>query len=189
MPAASHPDFIISAPVVFHDSIRPVAPQVVLSEMDNRVLFAASVHVLRCTHTIEWRFASMPAQIRTHMMFDGKAEEAMNFYVSLFPGSGVQQVIHYEEGENKGKILQATFSLSGKEFICIDTIAKHKFNFTPIISVFVDCESIEELERVYAALVEGGEALMPLNNYGFSQKFGWVKDRYGFSWQLNLPNT
>ncbi|MBT8069707.1 MAG: VOC family protein [Xanthomonadales bacterium] len=131
----------------------------------------------------------MPAQFRTHMMFDGKAEEAMNFYVSLFPGSSVEEVIRYEEGENKGKILQANFTLGGKKFICIDTVAKHNFRFTPVISVFVDCESMGELERVYAALAEGGEALMPLGEYGFSQKFGWLKDRYGFSWQLNLPNA
>ena len=129
----------------------------------------------------------MATQIRTHMMFDGKAEEAMNFYVSLFPDSGIHDVIHYEEGENKGKIVQATFSLAGKEFICIDTIARQTLKFTPVISVFVDCESAEELERAYSALVEGGEALMPLGNYGFSQQFGWVKDRFGFSWQLNLP--
>ncbi|MBT8075241.1 MAG: VOC family protein [Gammaproteobacteria bacterium] len=131
----------------------------------------------------------MPAQFRTHMMFDGKAEEAMNFYVSLFTGSHVKEIIRYQEGENKGKILQANFILGGNEFICIDTVAKHNFGFTPVISVFVDCESMEELERVYTALAEGGEALMPLGEYGFSQKFGWLRDRYGFSWQLNLPNA
>ena len=90
----------------------------------------------------------MPAQFRTHMMFDGKAEEAMNFYVSLFTGSQVKEIIRYQEGENKGKILQANFTLGGNEFICIDTVAKHNFGFTPVISVFVDCESMEELERV-----------------------------------------
>ncbi len=104
----------------------------------------------------------------------------MNFYVSLFPGSSVEEIIRYEEGENKGKILQANFTLGGNKFICIDTVAKHNFRFTPVISVFVDCESMGELERVYAALAEGGEALMPLGEYGFSQKFGWLKDRYGF---------
>jgi predicted 3-demethylubiquinone-9 3-methyltransferase (glyoxalase superfamily) len=121
------------------------------------------------------------------MMFDGNAEEAMNFYVSLFPGSIVHQVIRYEEGESKGKVLQASFRLSGKEYICIDTQVKHAFGFSPTVSSFVDCESNEQLESLFSALVEGGEALMPLGNYGFSQNFGWVKDRFGFSWQLNLP--
>ncbi len=64
---------------------------------------------------------------------------------------------------------------------------KHEFGFTPAISIFVDCESPEELERLYTMLSDGGEVLMPLDNYGFSTKFGWLNDRYGVSWQLNLP--
>ena len=72
-------------------------------------------------------------------------------------------------------------------FICIDTQAKDTSGFNPAISIFVDCQSNEELELLFSALIDGGEALMPLGNYGFSQNFGWVKDRFGVSWQLNLP--
>ncbi len=129
----------------------------------------------------------MATKIRTHLMFDGTAEEAMSFYVGLFPMSEVIDVSHYDAGENKGKIHHAFFTLSGREFICIDTPIKHDFGFTPAISIFVDCESQEELERVYSALAEGGEIFMPLDNYGFSKRFGWVSDRFGVSWQLNLP--
>ena len=111
----------------------------------------------------------------------------MNFYVDLFPKSEVHDATHYDEGENKGKLQQASFSLGRREFICIDTPVKHDFGFTPAISIFVDCESVEELDRVYSALAEGGEVLMPLDNYGFSKNFGWVNDRFGVSWQLNLP--
>ncbi len=129
----------------------------------------------------------MARQVRTHLMFDGTAEQAMKFYVGLFPNSEIHESQWYEEGENKGKLLQASFSLNGQEFICIDTPVKHEFGFTPAISIFADCESPEELERLYTMLSDGGEVLMPLDNYGFSTKFGWLNDRYGVSWQLNLP--
>ena len=69
----------------------------------------------------------MAKQFRTHLMFDGTAEEAMNFYVILFPESGVRNAIHYDEGEIKGNLQYASFSLSGREFICIDTPVKHDF--------------------------------------------------------------
>ena len=129
----------------------------------------------------------MATQILTHLMFDGRAKEAMEFYVSLFPGSKVHEALHYEEPEHKHRLIRASFSLAGQEFICIDTLEKHKFKAAPIMSIFVDCESLDELDRVYTALAQDGEVLMALSNYGFSQKFGWVKDRFGISWQINLP--
>ena len=129
----------------------------------------------------------MATNIRTHLTFDGTAEAAMNFYVDLFPRSEVIKVFHYDEGESKGKIQQAFFTLEGREFICIDTPIKHDWGFTPAVSIFVDCESEEELERLYSALAADGKILMPLDNWGFSQRFGWVSDRFGVSWQLNLP--
>ena len=129
----------------------------------------------------------MATNIRTHLTFDGTAEAAMNFYVDLFPRSEVIKVFHYDEGESKGKIQQAFFTLGGREFICIDTPIKHDWGFTPAISIFVDCESEEELERLYSELAADGKILMPLDNWGFSQRFGWVSDRFGVSWQLNLP--
>ncbi len=64
----------------------------------------------------------------------------------------------------------------------------HEFTFTPSMSLFIECESMEEIERVHKSLVDGGAELMPLDNYGFSQKFAWVNDRYGVSWQLNLAD-
>ena len=75
----------------------------------------------------------------------------------------------------------------GREFLCIDSPTKHKFTFTPSMSLFVDCEDQAELEAAFDRLADGGKVLMPVNNYGFSTRFGWVNDRYGVSWQLNLP--
>jgi predicted 3-demethylubiquinone-9 3-methyltransferase (glyoxalase superfamily) len=69
---------------------------------------------------------------------------------------------------------------------CIDSPVKHAFTFTPSISLFVDCESEAEIDDLFSKLSAGGQVLMPLDNYGFSTRFGWVKDRFGPSWQLNL---
>jgi predicted 3-demethylubiquinone-9 3-methyltransferase (glyoxalase superfamily) len=122
-------------------------------------------------------------------MFEGVAEEAMNFYVSLFPGSEILRVERYGPGEPgaEGTVKIATFTLAGQEFLCIDSFVKHDFTFTPSMSLFVECESDAEIEAVFSKLSAGGVVLMPLDNYGFSTKFGWVKDRFGPSWQLNLP--
>ena len=128
----------------------------------------------------------MAKQIRPLLMFDGKAEEAMDFYVSLFPNSEVLTRHHYSHGANEGKLQQGSFRLNGIELICIDTSIKHAFTFTPATSIFVDCEDEEELERLFGMLSESGDVLMPIDNYGFSQKYGWVSDRYGVSWQLTL---
>ena len=70
--------------------------------------------------------------------------------------------------------------------MCIDSHVKHSFTFTPSISIFVECADEIEQQRAFTQLAEGGSVLMPLDNYGFSARFGWVNDRFGVSWQLNL---
>ncbi|MFL5350902.1 MAG: VOC family protein [Hyalangium sp.] len=131
----------------------------------------------------------MSAKVRPFLMFEGKAEEAMNFYVSTLPGSQIVDVVRYGPGGPgaEGSVMKATFSVAGQTVMCIDSPAKHAFTFTPSFSFFVDCDSESELERLFAALSQGGATLMPLGNYGFSRKFAWINDRYGVSWQLNLP--
>ena len=125
----------------------------------------------------------------THLMFEGAAEEAMTFFVSLFGNSRIEQIERYGPGEMgaEGSVKLAVFSLAGRDFLCIDSPVKHGFTFTPAFSFFVDAESEAELRRLADALVEGGVAFMPLGNYGFSRLFTWVNDRFGVSWQLNLP--
>ncbi|ETT46447.1 hypothetical protein BSK66_19100 [Paenibacillus odorifer] len=127
-------------------------------------------------------------KIMTFLMFEGKAEEAMNFYTSLFDHSEIISIKRYganEEGP-EGSVMQATFSLHGQVFMCIDSYVKHGFTFTPAVSLYVNCESEAEIDRVYEALSQGGQVLMPLGEYPFSSKFGWVADQFGVSWQLNL---
>ena len=70
--------------------------------------------------------------------------------------------------------------------MAMDSGLDHRFTFTPASSIFVQCESQEELDRAFTKLSDGGKVHMPPGNYGFSQKFTWVDDRYGVSWQLSF---
>ncbi len=124
-------------------------------------------------------------KVTAFLMFDGQAEEAMNFYKSVFSDSEIIHVLHNEDGS----VLHATFTVKGIELMCIDSNIDHGFAFTPAISLFVNCDSAEEIEKVYHQLSEGGQVRMPLSEeYSFSKKFGWVEDRFGVNWQLNLPS-
>ena len=118
----------------------------------------------------------------------GKAEEAVNFYISLFDNSEVIDIEYYGEREEepKGTVKLARFTLNGVEHLASESSLAHKFTFTPAVSFFIECESQDEIERLHKLLVDGGAELLPLDNYGFSQMFCWVSDRYGVSWQLNL---
>lgn len=127
---------------------------------------------------------------RPFLMFqDGNAEAAMTFYVSLFPNGRVNDVVRHgaEQGAFEGKIMLAKFTLGDQVVYCSDSYVKHAFDFTPSLSLYVEFESADELQRTYDALSEGGQLLMPLGEYGFSRRFGWVNDRFGVSWQLNMP--
>ena len=128
-------------------------------------------------------------KITTFLMFEGNAEDAMTFYLSLFDDAEVVNITRYGgDGPGKeGSVQHATFSLAGQQFMCIDSPAHHDFTFTPAVSLFVQCDDEAEIGRLHAALTEQGTELMPLGSYGFSAKFAWVNDRFGVSWQLNLP--
>ena len=131
-------------------------------------------------------------KVTPFLMFqDGNAEEAMNYYTSLIEDSAITSIVRYGADENgeEGTVKQALFSLKGQEFMCIDSPPIHDFTFTPSFSIFITCESKEELNHLYESLLADGEALMPLDDYGFSKAFGWVNDKFGVSWQLNLPNS
>ncbi|NIJ55080.1 VOC family protein [Dyadobacter arcticus] len=129
----------------------------------------------------------MAQKITTFLMFEGQAEEAITFYTSLFPDSAITSISKHVAGEMEGKIIHATFTLNGIQYMAIDSSPVHDFTFTPAMSLFISCESEEEITELYEKLLEGGKALMAIGNYGFSKKFGWVNDRFGVSWQINLP--
>ena len=127
-------------------------------------------------------------KITTFLMFTGKAEEAMNFYISLFKDASVIDIKRYgaNESGDEGTVMHATFTLQGQQFMCIDSNASHAFTFTPAISLYVNCETHEEINTLFEKLSENGQTFMPLGAYPFSKRFGWIADKYGVSWQLNV---
>lgn len=129
-------------------------------------------------------------KVTPFLMFqDGKAEEAMNYYISLIEDSEIKSITRYgaNEAGDEGTVMLAVFSLKGQEFMCIDSNVRHQFSFTPSFSIYVTCDTEKELNDLYQKLNEDGLERMPLDNYGFSRKFGWTDDKFGVSWQLNLP--
>ena len=131
------------------------------------------------------------AMVSTHLMFEGAAGEAIELYRSTFPDFSVTAVEKYQAGESgqPGTIKQARATFGGHRLILIDSPISHDFGFTPSVSLFVEFEQGSELDRAFDALADGGSVLMPLDDYGFSVRFGWVTDRFGVSWQLNLPEA
>jgi predicted 3-demethylubiquinone-9 3-methyltransferase (glyoxalase superfamily) len=113
-------------------------------------------------------------KITPFLWFDGKAEEAMNFYVSVFKNSKVGRVMRYGAAGPgpKGKVMSVTFQLEGQEFFALN--GGPRFTFTPAISFFVSCETQQEVDELWEKLSAGGE----------KQKCGWLKDKYGLSWQI-----
>ncbi|MBI6116563.1 VOC family protein [Salegentibacter maritimus] len=131
----------------------------------------------------------MKQQITSFLTFQkSNAEQAMNFYVDVFNNSKVIEVQRYgNDGAGKeGTLMRGVFELNGKQFICSDSFIQHKWDFTPAVSNWVECETKEELNRLYKTLSESGDVKMPLDNYGFSKLFAFVEDKFGLSWQLNL---
>jgi|SRR5699024_7966914 len=116
------------------------------------------------------------------------AEEAILFYTSLIEDSKVNEISRFKEDEpgETGALKQATFTLKNQTFQCLNSYIEHDFDFTPAFSIFLECDSEKEIEFLYQSLAENGKALMPLDQYNFSKKFGWISDQYGISWQLNL---
>ena len=130
----------------------------------------------------------MAATALPFLMFQGKAGEAMNLYVSLFPDGAIEEIALYgPEGPGpEGSVHKARFRVAGQQVLCIDSPIPHAFDFTPSFSFFVQCASDAEFDRLFAGLGDGGAVLMPAGDYGFSRKFAWLSDRFGVSWQLNL---
>lgn len=130
----------------------------------------------------------MSQKITTFLMFEGKAEEAMTLYLSLFRDARVIDIERYGPNEPgpEGSVMLAAFELAGQQLMCIDSPSKHGFTFTPSMSLFVKCDSESEIDTLFAKLSEGGSVMMPLDKYPFGEKFAWVSDRFGVSWQMLL---
>lgn len=128
-------------------------------------------------------------KIRPFLWFNNQAEEAINFYVSVFPNSKINLMKKWpektpfpSESTKPGTVQQGEFSLDGCRFCAFD--AGPMFTFNPSISFFAVFETDNEVDTVWNKLIAGGEALMPLDSYDWSERYGWVTDRFGLSWQL-----
>jgi predicted 3-demethylubiquinone-9 3-methyltransferase (glyoxalase superfamily) len=117
-------------------------------------------------------------KITPFLWFDNQAEEAMNFYVSIFKNSKITSVSRYPEGAPgpAGQVMTATFQLEGQEFIALNGGPDHQF--TDAISFYVDCKNQEEVDELWSKLTEGGE----------EGPCGWLKDKFGLSWQI-IPSV
>lgn len=124
-------------------------------------------------------------KITPHLWFNKEAVEAATWYVSLFGRES--KITHQSKlsGTPSGEVDVVSFELWGLHLDAIS--AGPYFKPNPSISISVQCHDEEEIDRLYKALLEGGSALMPLDVYPWSKKYGWVNDKYGFSWQLNFP--
>ena len=138
-------------------------------------------------NSVPYKEETMTHSVTPFLMFQGKkAQEAIDFYVDLIPDSRVEETHHYGESnpDYADWIMFATVTIGGQKVRFSDSPIKHAFDFTPSTSFMVECDSEEELRRIAAALEPDGRVLMPIDSYGFSEKFTWVEDRFGVSWQL-----
>ena len=122
----------------------------------------------------------------------GKAEEAIKFYTLLFENSEVKNIEYFKAGDTQGKegtVKHCLFTIDGLEYMAMNSSLGHKFTFTPSISIYVKCENEYEIDTLFDKLSKNGQVFMPLNKYPFSDKFGWLSDKYGISWQLNLTRS
>jgi predicted 3-demethylubiquinone-9 3-methyltransferase (glyoxalase superfamily) len=113
-------------------------------------------------------------KITPHLWFNDNAEEAARFYTSIFKGSRINDIVRYgDEGPGiKGTVMSVTFQLHGQDFYALN--GGPVFTFSPAISLFVNCETQDEVDELWERLSEGGE----------KGRCGWLKDRYGVSWQI-----
>ncbi len=120
------------------------------------------------------------------LWFDNDAEEAAALYTSLFKNSRIAETSRYNEAtpERAGQALVVSFDLEGQRFAALN--AGPHFKFTPAISLYVTLEHEAEVDTLWTTLSAGGSVLMPLQKYDWSEKYGWLQDRYGLTWQIAL---
>lgn len=134
---------------------------------------------------------SLVQPITPHLWFDTQAREAAEFYASVFPRSRIESIAQLHDTPS-GDCDVVSFSLCGQPFMAIS--AGPLFKFNPSVSFMVnfdpsrDAQAREHLDALWAALIDGGEALMPIDAYSFSKRYGWLRDRFGVQWQLILTD-
>ncbi len=124
-------------------------------------------------------------QVTPFLMFqNGHCAEATQLYLRVFEDVSLDyQIMHPEPQENL--VMRSQLTVHGQPIALNDSPVSHAFDFTPSQSFFVDCERAEQVDRLAAELGADGAVLMPADDYGFSERFAWITDRFGVSWQLN----
>jgi predicted 3-demethylubiquinone-9 3-methyltransferase (glyoxalase superfamily) len=117
------------------------------------------------------------------LMFQGRCEEALTFYTAAIPGARIVSM----DRKPDGTVAMARLAVGGLEIMANDSPPVHDFDFTPSTSTFLTVDKAGDVDALTSALGDGGKLLMPPADYGFSQRFGWAQDRFGVSWQINLP--
>jgi predicted 3-demethylubiquinone-9 3-methyltransferase (glyoxalase superfamily) len=129
-------------------------------------------------------------KITPFLWFDNQTEEAVNFYLTVFDNSKIKTATRYREesakasGMPENSVMTMAFEIEGQDFIAIN--GGPIFQITPTISFFVNCETIHEIDRLWGKLSGGGAVMMELGSYPFAEKYGWIQDKFGVSWQLIL---
>lgn len=129
----------------------------------------------------------MSTTVLPFLMFTGQAKEAADFWVATIPGSSIEELELAPDGS--GGVAKAVLSIAGQRVRLFDSPPVHDFTFTPSWSFFVEVDAADEVDRIYAALSEGGMTMMPLDAYPFSERFAWCADRFGVSWQISLASA
>ena len=119
----------------------------------------------------------------------GRTNEAVAYYAAHVPGVSVNKLVVIDDASDPrvGDVRRAEFTIGDARFIAFDSALPHAFSLTPAISIWLDLDNDDQIQTVFETLADGGATHMPLGDYGFSRRFGWVDDRFGVSWQLNLP--
>ena len=121
------------------------------------------------------------------LMFQGQAQGALALYRESFPDFEQLVLQKHPPGAMAGQVAMARVRIGGQEIMLNDSPPVHAFTFTPSSSIFVDCDDEAQLRELAARLGDGGGVMMEIANYGFSTLFTWIADKFGVSWQLNLP--
>ena len=121
------------------------------------------------------------------LMFQGQARGALALYRETFPDFEQLVLQEHPPGAMAGQVAMARIRIGGQEIMLNDSPPVHAFTFTPASSIFVDCDDEAQLRELAGKLSDGGAVMMEVANYGFSTLFTWVADKFGVSWQLNLP--
>jgi len=135
--------------------------------------------------------ANIAQRITPHLWFDKEAKQAAEFYCSVFPNSKINHQTVLQDTPS-GEVVSVSFELAGQPFMAISAGPLLKFN--PSMSFIVNFDPSQDedagrnIDKIWNQLMDGGQELMPLQEYPFSKRFGWVADKFGLSWQLMLTD-